>query len=118
MEDNEHQQKSTRDLDHFSRIMFGNRQPRGTSHSKSSSESRKNRNDGWFFGRRKKQDEHKQQPEQEQSIQDKVENIMNNVDIELLFNTFDTIVTTTEQYKPLFKEMAPFISKFTDKFKK
>ncbi|WP_026568309.1 hypothetical protein [Bacillus sp. UNC41MFS5] len=117
MEDKEHQRKSKREMDHFSRVMFGNRQQRDKSHSKDSSEPKTNRNDDWFFGRRKKQDEHKQQ-EQEQSIQDKVENIMNNVDIELLFDTYDTIVTTTEQYKPLFKGMAPFFSKITDVFKK
>ncbi|PFP30882.1 hypothetical protein COJ96_02660 [Bacillus sp. AFS073361] len=115
MEDNERQRKSTRGRDHFSKVMFGDRQPRGTSQSKDSSEPRTNRYDNWFFGRGKKQDEHKQQ---EQSFHDKVENIMNNVDLELLFDTYDTIVTTTEQYKPLFKEMAPFFSKFTDKFKK
>jgi len=111
LEDNEHHRGSKRDVDHFSRIMFGNREPRDTSYSKGSSDSRAD----WFFGRRKKENEQKQ--DQEQPVQNKVEDFMNNVDIELLFETYDTLIKTTEQYKPLFKGMVPFFSKITDKFK-
>ena len=112
MEDNEHHRKSTKDNDHFSRVMFGNRQPRGTSHAKGSSETRTD----WFFGSRKKENE--QKPQQEEPVQSKVENFMNNVDIELLFDTYDNLIKTKELYKPLFKGMAPIFSKITGKFKK
>lgn len=120
MEDNDHsrKEKSTREIDHFSRFMFGNRQPRGTNHSKDNSDPKPNSSDDWFLGRRRKEAVSSDKDHQTQTTQSKVENFINNVDIELLFKTYDTIVTTTEQYKPLFKEIAPFFSKFTNKFKK
>lgn len=98
--------------------MFGNRQPRGTYHSKDNTDTRSNPSDDWFFGRRRKEAGSSNKDHQTPTTQNKVENFINNVDIELLFETYDTIVTTTEQFKPLFKEIAPFFSKLTNKFKK
>ena len=43
---------------------------------------------------------------------------MNNVDIDLLLQTYDTLLETTKQYKPLLKGITPFFSKITQKFKK
>ena len=44
-----------------------------------------------------------------------IENFINNVDIGLLMETYDTIVTTSKQFKPLIKEAAPFFSKIIEK---
>ncbi|NHC42235.1 hypothetical protein G6549_20095 [Bacillus sp. MM2020_1] len=134
MERNDHkEQKSNREMDSFSRFMFGNRKPR-ESHKESENNSqvnleqnkrlsfntRSNRNDDWFFGRRRKEpvSDNKNSQNRIQNTQNKIENFMNNVDMELLFETFDTLVTTTNQYKPLIKEIAPFFSKISKKFKK
>lgn len=102
-------------MDHFSSFMFGNRQPRD---SKDNSDTRSNPSDDWFFGRRRKEAGSSNKDHPTPTTQNKVENFFNNVDIELLFDTYDTIVKTTEQYKPLLKGIAPFFSKFTNKFKK
>ncbi|MEH7307549.1 hypothetical protein [Neobacillus drentensis] len=107
MEDHDQKQKLKREVDRISRFMFGNR----TQHSKE-----KSNKDDWFFGRRRKETETKK--EDSQPLQNKVESFMDNVDIEKLFETYDTFVTTKEQLKPLFKEIVPFFSKFTNKFKK
>ncbi|MBV7508942.1 hypothetical protein KW850_27445 [Bacillus sp. sid0103] len=107
MEDNDQKQKLKREIDRFSKFMFGNR----THHSKE-----KSHNNDWFFGRRRKETETKK--EDSHPPQNKVEDFMNNVDIEKLFETYDTFVTTKEQLKPFLKEIAPFIGKFTNKFKK
>ena len=119
MEEHEHRtqnQKSTKEKDDFSRFMFGERQPRGSDHSEERSSTRPKHNDDWFWGRGRgssNKDNHTQT-----TVQNKVESFIDNVDVGLLFDTYDTIVKTTEQYKPLFKEIAPFFSKFTNKFKK
>ncbi|MDR7238736.1 hypothetical protein [Neobacillus drentensis] len=108
---NQHQkQKSTREIDPFSKFMFGNRKPRGSNHSQESTEQKGD----WLFGRRRKGNENKET----QTTQNKLENMMNNVDIEQLFETYDTLKTTTEQYKPVLKGITPFFSKFTNKFKR
>lgn len=135
MEEHDHHQKpkSNREKDPFSRLMFGNRKPRET-HKKSenhsqenletneplSTDTRSNRKDDWFFGRRRKEPESDKKNIQHpvQSTQNQIENLLNNVDVELLIETYDTIVTTAKQYKPLFKGIAPLFSKFSDKFKK
>jgi hypothetical protein len=120
-------------MDPFSRLMFGNRKPRETqkeneNHSQDipepteplSPDTRSNHHDDWFFGRRRKEpvSGNKDSQNQTQSTQNQIENFMNNVDIGLLMETYDTIVTTTKQYKPLIKEIAPFFSKISKKFKK
>jgi hypothetical protein len=125
--DNHHQeQKPAREIDPFSRFMFGNRKRREThkeseNHAKENPEQNKRSSlEDWFFGRRKKEPAtaHKNRQHQTQTTQSKIENFMNNVDIDLLMQTYDTFVTTTKQYKPLLKEITPFFSKITQKFKK
>ncbi|PEQ83990.1 hypothetical protein CN481_23510 [Bacillus sp. AFS006103] len=108
--DHHQKEKSTREMDPFSRFMFGNRKPRRSNHSTERTEPKGD----WFFGRRRKGNENKET----QTTQNKLENMMNNVDIELLLETYDILVTTTEQYKPILKGIVPFISKFTNKFKR
>jgi hypothetical protein len=134
VERNDHkEQKSNREMDSFSRFMFGNRKLRET-HKESEHNSqvnleqnqrlsfntRSNRNDDWIFGRRRKEpvSDNKDSQNRIQDTQNKIENFINNVDMELLFETFDTLVTTTKQYKPLIKEIAPFFSEISKKFKK
>src|SRR4051812_18888502 len=78
----------------------------------SSFDSKSNRTDDWFFGSRRKE------PTQSApTIQNQIEDYINNVDIELLMETFDTIVTTSKQLKPLMKEITPFFHQFSKKFK-
>ncbi|MEH7503738.1 hypothetical protein V7152_17275 [Neobacillus drentensis] len=131
--DQNQKSKSTREMDPFSRFLFGNLK-RGERHKESKNNSqeipeqnkqlslntRSNHHDDWLFGRRKKEpvSGNKNSQNQTQSTQDKIENFMNNVDIGLLMETYDTIVTTTKQYKPLIKGIVPFFSKISDKFKK
>ena len=78
----------------------------------SSFDNRSNRTDDWFFGSRRKE------PTQSApTIQNQIENYINNVDIELLMETYDTLVTTSKQLKPLMKEITPFFHRFSKKFK-
>ncbi|MEH7272887.1 hypothetical protein, partial [Neobacillus vireti] len=76
--------------------------------------------DDWFFGRRRKESvsSYQNRPKQTQNTQNKIEHFINNVDIGLLMETFDTIVAPSKQFKPLIKEAAPFFSKMYKKFKK
>ncbi|MEH7115744.1 hypothetical protein V7124_25790 [Neobacillus niacini] len=136
LEGNDHnqKQKSNREMDPFSRLMFGNRKPR-ESYKESenisqeipeqkeqlSFDTRSNHNDDdWFFGRRRKEpvSGNQNRQKQTQNTQNQIENFINNVDIGLLMETFDTIVATSKQFKPLIKEIAPFFSKIYKKFKK
>jgi hypothetical protein len=125
--ENNKKQKPNGELDRFSRLMFGNRKHRetyneGDSNSKElpepekkeqfSFDSKSYRNDDWIFGFRRKGP-----ATRTQSTQNQIENILNNVDVELLMETFDMFVTTTKQLKPLFKEVTPFIHRFINKFK-
>jgi hypothetical protein len=109
------QQKPTREMDPFGRFMFGNHKPRGSNQSQESTKP-KDVKDDWFFGRRRKGTKETENRETH-TTQNKLENMMNNVDIELLLETYDTLITTTEQYKPILKEIAPFFSQFTKKIK-
>jgi hypothetical protein len=52
-----------------------------------------------------------------QSTQNLVENILNDVDVELIMETIDLIVTTIKQLKPLPKEITSFMNQFIKKFK-
>lgn len=137
MEEKDHHQqhKSNKEIDPFSRFMFGRRIPRETheesdNHSQETPEhneqesfhtlTRANHYNDWFFGRRREESasEHKHSQQQPQNTQTQIEKMMNNIDIGLLMETLDTIVETTKQYKPIIKGIAPFFSKFTSKFKK
>lgn len=119
--DHHQKQKSNREKDPFSRFMFVNRKPRVSNHSEEGPEQIEYQDD-WFFGRRRKGHENKETQTQTQTqtktTQNKLENMINNVDIEQLFETYDTLITTTKQYKPILKGIVPFFSKFTNKFKK
>lgn len=108
----EHQeQRTTGETDHFSSFMFGNRKPSGTHNSQEIPEQRDTRSNhlnDWFLGRRREGNTNKKQETQ-------LENFINNVDIGLLMETYDTIVATSKQYKPLMKEITPFFSKIFKK---
>ncbi len=136
LEGNDHNQKhkSNREMDPFSRIMFGNRKPRETykesenisqeileQKEQLSFDTRSNHNvDDWFFGRGRKKpiSGNQSRQKQTQNTHNQIENFINNVDIGLLMETFDTIVATSKQFKPLIKEVAPFFSEIFKKFKK
>ena len=122
---NDNKQKTNGEIDPFSRFIFGNRKQRETytesennsqelpeQNEQSSFDNRSNRTDDWFFGSRRKE------PTQSApTIQNQIEDYINNVDIELLMETFDTLVTTSKQLKPLLKEITPFFHRFSKKFK-
>ena len=122
---NDNKQKTNGEIDPFSRFIFGNRKQRETytesennsqelpeQNEQSSFDNRSNRTDDWFFGSRRKE------PTQSApTIQNQIEDYINNVDIELLMETYDTLVTTSKQLKPLIKEITPFFHRFSKKFK-
>ena len=95
--DNKQKQKPNGEIDPFSRFIFGNRKQRETytesennsqelpeQNEQSSFDNRSNRTDDWFFGSRRKE------PTQSApTIQNQIENYINNVDIELLMETYD-----------------------------
>ena len=122
---NDKKQKPNGEIDPFSRFIFGNRKQRETytesennsqelpeQNEQSSFDNRSNRTDDWFFGSRRKE------PTQSApTIQNQIEDYINNVDIELLMETYDTLVTTSKQLKPLIKEVSPFFHRFSKKFK-
>ena len=123
--DNKQKQKPNGEIDPFSRFMFGNRKQRETykesennsqelleQNEQSSFDSRSNRIDDWIFGSRRKE------PTQSApTTQNQIENFINNVDIELLMETYDMLVTTSKQLKPLMKEITPLFHQFSKKFK-
>ncbi|WP_139185608.1 hypothetical protein [Bacillus sp. OK048] len=125
--ENRQVQKPNGEIDHFSRLMFGNRKHRetydeGDNHSKIMPESEKKeqssfensslRNKDWILGFRGIEP-----ATRTQATQNQIENILNNIDVELLMETIDMIVTTSKQLKPLFKEVTPFIHRFIKRFK-
>jgi hypothetical protein len=119
----ESKQEAYREVDRFSRLMFGERKYRDTykqednesqelsEEQESSSFQRrtKQRKDDWFWGTRRKAPAARKQT--------KIESILENVDIGQLMETVDMIVATTKQYKPIIKEIRPFIDGFIKKFK-
>src|SRR5690348_14948434 len=126
-DDNERKQESNEEIDRFSILMFGNSRHRKTykegesnynltemseQKEQSSFDSTSNPIDDWFFGSRRKEPE-----TNTYTTPNQIENLLNNVDLDLLMETFDMFVTTFEQYKPLFKEFTPFINGFSKQFK-
>ncbi len=120
--DNEQNQRSNGEMDHFSQFLFGNRKHRVTYNKdendsqimpeqkeQTSYDSRYNRYNDWFFGVRRKE----QTPDPENN-QNHIEDMLNNVDLELLMETIDRLVTTTQ---PLIKEITPIFNRFIKKFK-
>ena len=119
--DNQQNQKPNGDIDRFSQFFFGKTHresyKKGENDSQvlpeqkeqSSYDDRYNQYNDWFFG--VKRNEHTPSP---QTDQNHIENILNNVDFELLMETIDMLVTTTQ---PLIKEITPFVHRFIKKFK-
>ena len=68
---------------------------------------RSKRSDDWFLGSRRKKP-----GTSAQTIQNQIENLLNNVDLEQLMETYDTVVTSSKQLKPLINKITPFIRKF------
>ncbi len=136
LEGNNHNEKhkSNREMDPFSRLMFGARKPREAyQESNNNSEeileqkeqlsfdTRSNHyNNDWFFGRRRREPVawNQNRQKQTQNSQNTLENFINNVDIGLIMETYESIVATSKQFKPLIKEVAPFFSKMKNIFKK
>ena len=122
---NDNKQKTNGEIDHFSRFMFGNSKHRETyeesennsqesleQNEHSSFDRNSNRIDDWVFSFRRKE------PTQSApTTQNQIENFINNVDIELLMETYDTLVTTSKQLKPLMKEISPLFHQIRKKFK-
>jgi hypothetical protein len=123
--ENDHKQKTNGEIDPFSRFWFGNSKHRETDKESenNSQEFRKqnehtsfdrnsNRIDDWSFGLRRREPT-KSTP----TTQDQIENFLNNLDIELLMETYDSLVTTSKQLKPLIKEISPIFHQIRNKFK-
>jgi len=96
---------------------FGSRRKEPTSSAQTpqnqiSFGNRSNRTDEWLFGSRRKEP-----TSSAQTPQDQIENFINNLDFELLMETYDMLVDTTKQLKPLMKEITPFFHRFSKKFK-
>ncbi len=122
---NDNKKKENEEIDHFSSFMFGNSKHRETYNESennspeiveqkehSSFDSNSNRIDDWFFGFRRNE------PTQSApTTQNQIENFINNVDIELLMETYDTLVDTAKKLKPLMKEVSPFFHQIGKKFK-
>jgi hypothetical protein len=80
--------------DRFTQMMFGSR-----------SEERSPKQD-WIIGR--KAPEH----EEKNAAQIKIEQIIENVDLDGLMNNFDTLMSSVGELKPLMKKAGPFLQKF------
>ena len=120
--DKQQNQKPNDEIDRFSQFFFGKSSHR-ESDKKAENDSqvlseqkeqpsyddRNNRNNDWFFGVKRKDD-----TPSPQTDQNHIETILNNVDFELLMETIDMLVTTTQ---PLIKEITPFFHRFIKKFK-
>ena len=125
MVENDNTQKPNEEMDHFPRFMFGNSKHRETdkeseNNSQESLEQNEhtsfdrnsNRVDDWFFGFSRKEP-----TRSTPTTQNQIENFLNNLDIELLMETYDSLVTTSKQLKPLIKEISPLFHQISKKFK-
>jgi hypothetical protein len=105
--------------------MFGNRKHRATNkenennsqefpeqNEHKSFESKSKRNDDWGFGSRRKEPE-----SSAQTLQNQIESLLNNVDFELLMETYDAFVASSKQLKPIVKEITPFFHQIRKKLK-
>ena len=122
---NKRKQEPNEEIDPFSGFMFGNSKHRENDKKddynsqemleqkeQSSFDSKPNKIDDWFFGYRGKEPTTSTHTNLNQ-----IEDLLNNVDFELLMETIDMCFTTYEQYKPLFKEITPYMHRFIKKFK-
>jgi hypothetical protein len=123
--ENDKDYKPNGENDRFTRLMFGNRNR--NSHfddteddSQFKSEQKYNSHfvresndfDDWFLGNRRKVSAKKST-----TNLNPIENTLKNVDIELLMETMHMFVTTSNQYKPIIKEISPLFNRFLKKFK-
>ncbi|MED4224718.1 hypothetical protein [Neobacillus cucumis] len=128
-DDNHLKKEPNRELDRFSRFMFGVRKQReenkkdedisqDTPEQKEASSIHRKTNqfDNWFFGSRRQEVE-SSAPTRQNQLEQQVENILNQVDIGLLMETIDMLVETTKQYKPILKKITPMFNQFKKKFK-
>lgn len=128
-DDNHLKKEPNRELDRFSRFMFGVRKQReenkkdedisqdNPEQKEAPSIHRKtNKFDNWFFGSRRQEVE-SSAPTRQNQLEQQVENILNQVDIGLLMETIDMLVETTKQYKPILKKFTPMFNQFKKKFK-
>lgn len=66
----------------------------------------KPQHDDWLFGGRERPDD---------SLNGKVNHILNNINYEELMNNIDTLMTSASQLKPLLKKASPFLEQFWKK---
>ena len=123
--DNKQKQKPSEEITPFSRFIIGNHKQRETytksennsqefleQNEQSSFDSKSNRIDDWVFGSRRKG------PTQSvPTTQNQIEDFINNVDIELLMETYGMLIDTSKQLKPLMKEITPLFHRFSKKIK-
>lgn len=68
----------------------------------------KPQHDDWLFGGRER-------PHEDDSLNGKVNHILNNINYEELMNNIDTLMTSASQLKPLLKKASPFLEQFWKK---
>ncbi|QVY62879.1 hypothetical protein [Cytobacillus gottheilii] len=93
--------------DPFSQLMFGsNRQERSVKQD-------------WILGRRKAEDiefkEDKEAKDVNSAAQQKIEQILENVDLDGLMNNLGTLMSSVGELKPLMKKAGPLLQKFLNK---
>lgn len=125
MAENDKNHKPNVEMDRFTKLMFRRSKQRdifdkNEDDSQDMPEQKYNYNfdsktygfDDWFLGKRRRAPEKKTH-----STLNQIEDTLKKVDFELLMETIDLFVTTSKQYKPLIKEISPFINHFFKKFK-
>ncbi|MEC1520741.1 hypothetical protein P9D43_01680 [Neobacillus niacini] len=123
MAENDKDYKPKGENDRFTRLMFGNSKQSDIDesddhqvHSEQKNNSKFVREssglDDWFLGNRRKALEKKSTKHL-----NTIENTLKNVDLELLMETMHMFVTTSNQYKPIIKEVSPYFNSFLKKFK-
>jgi hypothetical protein len=116
--DNKQKQEPNEEIDRFSSFMLGNSKHRETykkgeyNSQELPADSTTNRTDNWFFSFRRIEP-----ASSTHTTLNHIENLLNNVDFELCMETIDMFSTTSEQLKPLLKEITPFTQRFSKKFK-
>ncbi len=119
--DNQQKQVPYGEIDRFSRLIFGrgiykegenNSQELPKQKEQSSFDRRTNRKDDLFFGFRRKEP-----ATSTHTILNQIDHLLKNVDLEMLMETIDMFVTTSKQFKPLLKEIPPFLHRFSKRFK-
>lgn len=110
----EHDQKNSRNRDPFDQLMFGQSNSENLKELKvsDSQDSEKILHDPWSFNMGRK--EHRERVETYDE-NNKVDMLLNNIDLDQLMKTIDTLMNSAHQLKPLFKKVAPFIEQFLKK---